>query len=522
MVVRDEAARPRELLGFYQEQSRTVVPVQSCEAHHPQIGFALAALRPLLFADDALRKFTRFVDVRCTAGYAASDESVMLTLAGVAEAAEKAGAQLELIETRAAALFAELRSRLEDLRVSLHLNVSQDANQAVLSGEQRTIGGDACLTFALKSDGDGDDSAVELRVPPTAFFQVNLDQLQAAHRQIREKMPEQGLLLDLYCGVGTHSIALAGASSDGADISRIVGTDVSESAIDQARENAHRAGLQAEFLAADDADAVQWIEQRTKKRVSDQAAVSVLTNPARAGMSPETVALVGDLEADAIFYLSCEPETLCRDLDRLLDRGFEVRSVEAFDFMPQTDQVETLAVLGRATKSATLNYERAYQPLENRRYAPGVSGPAALPTDKNVERSVWIALVAGEVPKQGFLPHSRSKGRKSAEQQRIKVERLRKVEGNSVVRIHAAGLDDDELRRRLRAWNHPAVGDPDFGDRNANHLARRHGHLDRIALHCVAAQAAETWHTAPIPGQFLAMMRLPRKMLEEFADDGAK
>lgn len=522
MVVDPSAANAEALLGFYQEQGREIVAVHSCAAHHPQVEAALKALRPLLFADATLRAFTRFVDVRCTAGRPArgAREAAIITLAG--QAAE--AAEIQAIEAHAGALLSELGGSLDGLNVALHLNISADPNQAVLSGEQRVVGGESCLRIGLKL---AQADPCELRVSPSAFFQVNHEQLEAVYPKIRPWLRTDGVLVDLYCGVGTHAIALAqlaagatpqGAASGEAGFSDILGFDISESAIEQARINAEEAGLRAQFLAADDQHASAWIQARLSA-LSPESAVSVITNPARAGMSAEAIATAAEIGAERVFYLSCEPETLARDLDRFGDHGFELERLETFDFMPQTEHVETLAVLRCVPNlAAQPAYERAYHPTGRRRFSRGVSGPSALPVQ--VEQAVWIALVAGSVPAQGFLPFDRSKKARAAQkngqaQAPIRVERLRKVEGNSVVRVHAQTLDDTELRRRFRAWKHPIIGDPDFGERGANHLAKRHSHLDRIALHCVGARAGQAWQRAPIPGQFLAMMRLPRTVLDE-------
>ncbi len=527
MVVRSPAADPAVLLGFYEEGSRKVVPVAHCQAHHPQLERVLGALRPLLFGDAVLRGFARFVDVRCTAGWGAGGEAAIVTLAGELDAE----GDDEVLVERAHALHAALAAHTDDLRVGVHLNIARRADQSVLSGEQRRVAGDAELTFDL--DGR------RLGVPPQAFFQVNVDQLVAVHRRMRE-LGASALdrVVDLYCGVGVHGIALV------PDDGELFGTDVSQAAIGWASENAQRAGLDAHFSAAPDADAVDWLAENLLGDPGEHGesarAFALVSNPARAGMSPQTVAFVGRARPRTVLYLSCEPRTLARDLDRLVDRGFRVCSIEPFDFMPQTEQVETLVALAydgaeavapnegeqRAAPEAVVPNEderraigatpsaaseRAYRPqnIDQRRFSPGVSGPAGLPD--GVDETVWVALVVGETPKHGFLP----KANGLADQQRVEIERLRKVEGNSVVRIRAATLDDDRIRQRLRAWNHPALGDPDYGDRHANYLAARHAFLDRIALHCVAARVGEAWRTAPVPGAFLGLMRLPRKVLED-------
>lgn len=490
MLVIDDAQQPQGLLGFYEEGSRRVVPVEHCEAHHPQLEAVLDGLRPLLFAYAAVRDFARFVDVRCTAGHGAGQEAAIITFAG--ELAGEADEQT-LVE-QARVLHTQLAQRLDELRLSVHLNVAERSNQAILAGEQRVVAGDAWLEFSI--------SDRPFRVPPTAFFQVNLDQIEAVHRRMDELAggwkARGDKLVDLYCGVGVHGIALAGEHEE------LLGTDAAADAIDWAEKNARRADIHAYFLAADDVDAVGWLADQL-----DDAPYDLITNPARAGMSHQAVALGARTQPVGLLYLSCEPRTLARDLDRLIDHGFEVAAIEPFDFMPQTDQVETLVSLVPA-EPTELARERAYQPADpaQRRFAPGVSGPRGL--EEPVDESVWVALVAGETPKHGFLP----KARGFDDQPRVEVDRLRKVEGNSVLRLRFSALDDDQLRQRLRAWEHPVVGDPEYGDRQVNHLAAHHSYLDRMALHCVAARVGESWHRAAVPGAFMGLMRLPRKVLE--------
>src|SRR5690554_1615351 len=288
MVVDPTAAHAQALLGFYEEQGREIIALRSCAAHHPQIEVALATLRPLLFANADLRAFTRFVDVRCTAGRPTegSAEAVMITLAGDVSNAD----EIPAIEAQASALFNDLQARLDGLNVALHLNISNDRNQAVLSGEQRVIGGDAYLSFGLKVAGA---TSSALRVGPSAFFQVNLEQLEAVYPRIRPALLADGALVDLYCGVGTHAVALAKMAADetseGAGFSDILGFDISESAIEQAKINAENAGLRAQFLAADDQAAIAWVQERVAA-LAPGTRVSIITNPARAGMSPEAVA----------------------------------------------------------------------------------------------------------------------------------------------------------------------------------------------------------------------------------------
>ncbi|MFP4600420.1 MAG: class I SAM-dependent RNA methyltransferase [Persicimonas sp.] len=503
MVVRAEANAPSEILGFYEEESRTTVPVRHCSAHHDSVERVLDVLRPLVFEDATLRGFARFVDVRTTAGHAAGPQAAIVTVAG--DLSDAPG--FTELEQRARDLHEKLASALEPLVVSTHLNIARTRNQAVLSGAQEVVAGQRCLEFEVSGE--------RFRVSPGGFFQVNLDQLEKIHERMVELMagdseqPER--LVDLYCGVGVHGIKLASAAEK---VAKLFGTDASATAIELAAENAELAGVDAEFEALPDTEAAGWLEEKVDAEPHD-----MITNPARAGMSAETVALIGRMRPERILYLSCEPRTLARDADRLFEYGYRATTFEAYDFMPQTDQVETLAVLELADEPREPTRERAYFPEDpaERNFSPGVSGPLA-PEHASLAQAtqtVWIAAVNGHTPGHGFLPHASAPGEDTGQQKRIEIERIRKVESTSIVRIRTSVTDDVELRRRLRAWDHPALGDPDFGDRDANHLARRHAFLDRIALHCVAAEIDGQWHKADVPGQFMGLMRLPRKLLEE-------
>ena len=73
----------------------------------------------------------------------------------------------------------------------------------------------------------------------------------------------------------------------------------------------------------------------------------VVTNPPRRGMGAGVVAQIAELAPAQVLYVSCEPTTLKRDLDELHARGYGLVRAQAFDMLPQTPHVETLAVLSR-------------------------------------------------------------------------------------------------------------------------------------------------------------------------------
>lgn len=485
-MVATNSAAPSEKLGFYQAGSREVLPIERCVVHHPDAESILDVIRTQLAAHTELDRFTRFVDVRTTAGFGADGEAAIVTFVG-----SEGAVSMGRVEEQASDL-AELIAEAVEHDVSTHLNINDTLEDAVLAGEQTLVRGEDAVDFEV--------SGHRFRVPPTAFFQMNCTQLESAHERMKTEVSgRQSVLVDLYSGVGVHGVALADSRT------RIVGFDSSEDAVGVARLNAGFAELDHDYLAADDERVASWVVDK----VGDEQAL-IVTNPARAGMGAEVLYALEQIDADRLLYLSCEPRTLARDADRLATAGYDCVSVEAFDFLPRTEQVELLAVFEPSDEAPTLTRERAHRPAEARTFSVGVSGPmidtSEIEGDLDTE---WVALVKGQTPGHGFLPQVGK-----AQQPRVQINKLRNVGDNCVIRLTTTHLDDAQLRERLRRWDHPVIGDPDFGDRQANHVARREDYLDRMALHCVRASFEGNAHKAPVPGSFLAAMRLPRHVLE--------
>ena len=151
--------------------------------------------------------------------------------------------------------------------------------------------------------------------------------------------PPRGLrgkktVLDLYCGVGPISLFLAGAS-------RLVwGVNENSLAIATARQNARINGIHnCRFFAGDITDKIRQA-RRTLPHID-----LVVVNPPRKGIQPEAMESLLSLNASKMTYVSCDPRTLARDLERLALNGYRTVRLQPFDMFPQTDQVETLAIL---------------------------------------------------------------------------------------------------------------------------------------------------------------------------------
>ncbi len=140
-------------------------------------------------------------------------------------------------------------------------------------------------------------------------------------------------ILDLYCGMGNFSVPLALAGS-----STLLGVEGSQESVRWARRNAATAGVSARFLAAD-------VHSCLRQLVSERQQMDIiLLDPPRAGIG-KTAALLPELRAEKIIYISCDPVTLARDLAVLCGKGFQLTKLTPLDMFPQTSHIETIAVL---------------------------------------------------------------------------------------------------------------------------------------------------------------------------------
>jgi 23S rRNA (uracil1939-C5)-methyltransferase len=178
------------------------------------------------------------------------------------------------------------------------------------------------------------DGVVQRRAE--SFFQGNRFLLPQLVTAVAELVPDVGEVLDLYAGVGLFSIALAALGRlevTAVEGDRAGGADLRENArAQEPRVKVHVESVEG-FLARRSA-----------------AAATVIVDPPRTGLSAEALASLLELSPERLVYVSCDPPTLARDARRLIDAGYALTSLRAFDFFPNTPHVESLALFARASR----------------------------------------------------------------------------------------------------------------------------------------------------------------------------
>jgi len=183
---------------------------------------------------------------------------------------------------------------------------------------------------------------VKDRVPPLEFFweaggfcQVNLEQ----NRQLIQivlnfsKVGKNETVLDLFCGMGNFSIPLARQAK------QVTGIEGQGGAIRSARLNSEHDGLDnTEFIKGSINDSCR------KLREQGICFDCVIIDPPRQGI-PSLASTLAELTKKRLVYISCDPATLCRDLDDLTETGFTIQEIQPIDMFPQTHHIETVVLL---------------------------------------------------------------------------------------------------------------------------------------------------------------------------------
>jgi 23S rRNA (uracil1939-C5)-methyltransferase len=180
---------------------------------------------------------------------------------------------------------------------------------------------------------------LSLEISHGAFFQTNTEM---AERLYAVAAGYAGLtggerVFDLYCGIGTIGLAMAGRAGE------VWGLEIVPEAIADAERNAKNNGIaNARFVAGSARTGVRPLLEEAGK------ADIVVVDPPRAGLSQKTVRRLIECEARRIVYVSCNPTTLAPNAAQLVEAGYRLNRVKPVDMFPQTPHIECVALLEKA------------------------------------------------------------------------------------------------------------------------------------------------------------------------------
>ena len=226
----------------------------------------------------------------------------------------------------------ELVGRLKKIPgfTTLVLSVNTKKGNTVLGDEFITIHGPGYIEDTL--------CGLNFRLSPRSFYQVNHHQAQRLYEAAisQAQITKEDTVLDLYCGVGTITLAMASAAG------KVIGVEVIPQAVEDAKDNARRNGIEnAEFFCGDAGQAALELEKQ-----GIQADV-VVVDPPRKGLNADTIEALARFAPRRIVYVSCDPATLARDVALIKERGYVVQNALAADLFPRTCHVESIVTFIR-------------------------------------------------------------------------------------------------------------------------------------------------------------------------------
>ena len=314
----------RVISGIYQSSTHNIVAVDSCMTEDETADRIIVDIRKLLvdfkmttYNEVTGRGFLRHVLVK--RGFQTNEVMVVLVTG------------TPVFPAKNNFLRALLKRHPEITTVVQ--NVNDRFTSMLLGPNEKTLYGPGYITDVL--------CGLKFRISAKSFYQINPVQTEVLYGKAMEFAALTGreTVIDAYCGIGT--IGMIAAKTAG----QVLGVEVNRDAVRDAISNAKLNGMKnIRFICADAGDFM--IDMAENREPCDV----LLMDPPRAGSDQAFLSSAVTLAPKRIVYVSCNPETLARDLTFLSKRGYRVQKIQPVDMFPHTNHVETVLLLGRTKR----------------------------------------------------------------------------------------------------------------------------------------------------------------------------
>ena len=222
--------------------------------------------------------------------------------------------------------------------VSIVQNINPTRSSAVLGSREKTLYGPGFVLDTL--------CGTQFAISSRSFYQVNRTQTEVLYKKALElaKLTGRETVIDAYCGIGTIGLCAAPLAK------QVIGVERNPAAVKDAAANARRNKIaNARFVCA---DATEWMAAAAGEGLHPDV---VFLDPPRAGSTPECIAAVNKMKPRRIVYVSCDPETLARDVAAFTRLGWRAAKFCPVDLFPQTKHVETVVLLSHKKPDGHIN-----------------------------------------------------------------------------------------------------------------------------------------------------------------------
>ncbi len=316
-----EDRRHNIISGTYAERSHRIVPIDSCYIEAEQADAIIVTIRELMpsfkirpYNEDTGYGLLRHVLIR--KGYATGQIMVVLVLASPILPSKN-----HFVEA--------LRTKHPEI-TTVVINVNSRGTSMVLGEKEQVIYGKGYIEDEL--------CGRTFRISPKSFYQVNPVQTEKLYCKAMEYAALTGkeTVLDAYCGTGTIGILAAEHAG------QVIGVELNPDAVRDAKLNARQ--NRVENITFYQNDAGRFLVQMAQRGGKPDV---LFMDPPRSGSSEEFLQAVAVVKPQKIIYVSCNPETLVRDLKQLEKSGWQVKRAVGVDLFPFTDATEAVCLLER-------------------------------------------------------------------------------------------------------------------------------------------------------------------------------
>jgi 23S rRNA (uracil1939-C5)-methyltransferase len=514
-------------IGLYERGSHDVCDIPHCRVMHPALLDVVGSVRErAAHAPGALQG----LDARLVMDGRAA--GVLLTLNGTASAAPA-------LRELGGALSAHPLVR------GVALRTQPSGVSRVLEGELTQLAGESLVRDQMRPGGPFHYATFG------SFVQAHAGQAASIATFVIERLRDSraAQVLELFAGSGALALELCARGLS------VCAVESYAPALLSAERAAREQQLHS--FRARSGDAEQVVRDLATRAERFDA---VVVNPPRRGLSSGLRALLPHLHAHTLVYVSCDPDSLARDLSDLAQRGFRAREVRPFDMIPLSSGVETVVVLQRAEPfpirvlhedaqllvvdkpphlPTTPDREHAISLLERlqrerglpeltalHRLDVGTSGVClfvkeraavpALAERLRAGQKHYLALLRGGVRAKGIVRAAlREQGKTRPAVSRY--TRVSREGAHSLVRVRPEQGRTHQVRKHMAAIGHPLLGDSRYGDAASNRYFEHRYGLDRSFLHAarvvLAADGAapELTLEAPLAADLAAVLTSLRR-----------
>ena len=308
--------------GFYKRGSHDLVPMEDFYIQDPVIDQTIVTVRNLmrdlkLRAYDETKQTGDIKHLMVRRGYYSHQVMVVIVTR-----TPKLPHAKELV--------AGMVDQIPGITSIIH-NVNAKNTNVVLGPENHVLWGEPTIHDQLLG--------IDFTISPLSFYQVNPQQTEKLYQAAIDAAELDGTqtVIDAYCGIGTISLAVAKHAQ------KVYGVEIVPAAIEDAKLNAlHNQIENAEFVVG------KAEEQMAKWQAAGLKPDVLIVDPPRKGLDEQLIEAAGKMAPQKIVYVSCNPATLVRDLQRLMEQGYRVtKPIQPVDQFPQTTHVESVTVLER-------------------------------------------------------------------------------------------------------------------------------------------------------------------------------